>query len=102
MTRLLDSDGPRLVVSPVTAHVRHSKAARELLPPPPDSLSALASVAGYDELPATIAAANVAARLPLEHRNPWDLLLAGRAIANGQARVGADPEIRKLGVQTVW
>jgi PIN domain nuclease of toxin-antitoxin system len=102
VARLLDSDHPGLFVSPVTAYELRYKSARGRLPTLPESLAALAAAAGYDELPITIAAAEIAARFPLEHRDPWDRLLAGQAIAHGYAIVTTDPEIKKLGVQTIW
>lgn len=102
VARLLDSDHPDLFVSPVTAYELRYKSARGRLALLPDSLGALAAAAGYEELPVTIAAAEIAARFPLEHRDPWDRLLAGQAIAQGLAIVTADPEIKKLGVQTIW
>lgn len=102
VARILDSDSPSLFVSPVTAYELRYKSSRGRLPSLPDSLSALAAAAGYDELPVTIVAAEIAARFPLEHRDPWDRLLAGQAIAHGLAIVTFDPEIKKLGVQTIW
>ncbi|MEQ1929289.1 MAG: hypothetical protein ABL957_01990 [Parvularculaceae bacterium] len=53
-------------------------------------------------MPITFAAAEAAARLPLEHRDPWDRILAGQAIDSRSVLVTKDSCIEKLGIQTIW
>lgn len=102
VVRLLENDRNRIFVSPVSAYELRYKASCGRLPALPDSFGALAEAAGYEELPLTAAAAEIAGRLPVEHRDPFDRLLAGQAIAHGCSIVTFDKEIARLGVQTFW
>jgi PIN domain nuclease of toxin-antitoxin system len=40
--------------------------------------------------------------LPLEHRDPFDRLLAAQALALGMPFLSGDPEIDVLGVERIW
>lgn len=91
-----------MFAGPEAAYELRYESARGRLPIAPDCMAARAEDAGYDKWPVTIAADEIAARFPLDHRDPWDRLLAGQAIAHGLAIITADREIRKLGVQTIW
>ncbi|MDZ7628065.1 MAG: type II toxin-antitoxin system VapC family toxin [Parvularculaceae bacterium] len=100
--QLIESDHALLFVSPASAYEIQYKVSRGKFPALPESFAAIARTAGYAELPVTIAAAEFAARFPTTHRDPWDRLIAGQALAYGFSIVTIDPEIKKLGIQTIW
>lgn len=44
----------------------------------------------------------VAARLPLEHRDPWDRLIAAQCLVDGHQLVSGDSTISALGIGRIW
>jgi PIN domain nuclease of toxin-antitoxin system len=44
----------------------------------------------------------VAARLPLEHRDPWDRLIVAQCVVEGHRLVSADTSISELGIGRIW
>ncbi len=65
-------------------------------------ISAIARESGFFDLPLRAEHAGHAARLETDHRDPFDRLLAAQAILSQMPLVTRDPEIAKLGVQTIW
>jgi PIN domain nuclease of toxin-antitoxin system len=43
-----------------------------------------------------------AAALPLEHRDPWDRLIAAQCLVEGHQLVSADTMISALGIARIW
>jgi PIN domain nuclease of toxin-antitoxin system len=43
-----------------------------------------------------------ASRLPIEHRDPWDRLIAAQCLVEGHSLVSADAEICALGIARIW
>lgn len=68
----------------------------------------LADLAGYLErqrftvLPVSLAHAEVAGRLPLDHRDPFDRLLAAQALVENLTIVSIDDALDQFGVKRLW
>ena len=43
-----------------------------------------------------------AARLPLEHRDPWDRLIVAQCLVEGHHLVSSDTNISALGIGRIW
>lgn len=43
-----------------------------------------------------------AARLPLDHRDPWDRLIVAQCIVEGHSLVSSDTTISALGIGRIW
>jgi PIN domain nuclease of toxin-antitoxin system len=43
-----------------------------------------------------------AARLPLEHRDPWDRIIVAQCLVEGHQLVSADTMISALGIGRIW
>ena len=43
-----------------------------------------------------------AARLPLDHRDPWDRVIAAQCLVDGHQLVSADETISALGIGRLW
>lgn len=57
---------------------------------------------GFEPLAITSEHSIAGARLTGAHRDPFDRMLAGQAMAEGLVVVSLDPAIASLGVPTVW
>lgn len=62
----------------------------------------LARGQGFIELAISARHADLAARLPSLHKDPWDRVLAAQAICEGMAVVTRDPRIAALGATVLW
>jgi PIN domain nuclease of toxin-antitoxin system len=100
--RAIEDDANEVFFSPVSCYELALKAALGKMPEFPGFLPVIAHGQGYKELPVTSAHADRAARLPLNHRDPWDRLIVGQALSEVMTVVTIDPEIAALGAQTVW
>ena len=67
----------------------------------PDNLGDEVVAAGFSELAVTIFHGELAARLPLYHRDPFDRMLVAQAQAEGLVIVTADPRIMEYTVRTM-
>lgn len=99
---ILADERNRVFVSPASVYELRYKSARGKLRPLPYELREIIEKIGFEELPITFAAADGAARLPLELRDPWDRILAAQAIDSSSVFVTRDEHVKKLGVQTIW
>lgn len=100
--RVLMSDTSEVFVSPVSAYELAFKAALGKLPPLPRPFAELCADQAFTELPVTSRQADLAARLPLVHRDPWDRILAAQAILEGLTLLTQDPALAALGPATLW
>lgn len=75
------------------------RAAGRLSVPP---LAALARAVGVTVLPITAEHAEVAAHLPLHHRDPFDRMLVAQAQAESLVLVSKDEAMRRYGVPVAW
>ena len=94
-----------IAISPVSANEIRFKALKGLLPHGEAAIEAIGRVAeqaGFVLLPLIWPHALAAGALPLPHRDPFDRLLAGQAIAEGYALLSADAAFDALGVPRVW
>lgn len=57
---------------------------------------------GFLPLPMTLAHAELAGRLPLRHRDPFDRLLAAQALLEGRTMVSSDAAFDQFGVARLW
>ena len=91
-----------VLVSPVSAYELSFKAAVGRLPPLPRPFAELCAEQGFAELPFTSRHADLAARLPLVNRDPWDRILAAQALLEGLTLVTRDPRVAALGPVVLW
>jgi PIN domain nuclease of toxin-antitoxin system len=59
-------------------------------------------VNGFELLPITCAQLNFLVKLPFQHRDPFDRLLAAQALADDLTIVTRDPEFLKYSVKILW
>ena len=95
----------RVLVSSVSAYEMTFKLTLGKLPV---ARRLLADLAGYLDrqrflvLPLSLAHAEAAGRLPMEHRDPFDRLLAAQALAEDLTLVSADQWLDLFGVKRLW
>jgi PIN domain nuclease of toxin-antitoxin system len=53
-------------------------------------------------LPITVDYADVQARLPYHHRDPFDRLIVAQAIAEGIPVISADSQLDAYGITRIW
>jgi PIN domain nuclease of toxin-antitoxin system len=102
---LLEDDSSRCVVSAVTAYeigikVQSGKleVARAIL----ENFQAIMESNQFQSLPITIEQSLLAAKLPTDHRDPFDRLLAAQAIVERLDLVTVDKRLAEMGARVVW
>jgi PIN domain nuclease of toxin-antitoxin system len=98
----IQSTASPLYFSPVSVFEAEYKIARQRMQPLQASFIELARGQGFTELPISARHADLAARLPSPHKDPWDRVLAAQAICEGMAVVTRDPRIAALGATMLW
>jgi PIN domain nuclease of toxin-antitoxin system len=78
------------------------KMAANKMTPLPAAFIELARSQGFVELPISARHADLAARLPSRHKDPWDRVLAAQGICESMAIVSRDPRIAALGATVLW
>lgn len=78
------------------------KTAANKMTPLPGAYVDLAQSQSFVELAISARHADLAARLPNSHKDPWDRILAAQAIAEGMTVVTRDPRIAALGATVLW
>jgi len=68
----------------------------------PDDLAVLVDEKGFTHLPLTFHHAELAARLPRHHKDPFDRLLVCQAIEHGMTLLTSDRLIAQYPVRTSW
>lgn len=89
-------------VSPASIHEIDLKIARGRLDAWAAPTIELVRAERFIELPITMAHAELAAALPLIHRDPWDRIIAAQAITEGLFVITRDPAIAALGARVIW
>jgi PIN domain nuclease of toxin-antitoxin system len=98
LARLRDADS--VMYSAASAwEIAIKQSAGKLQPAQP--LSAYARKAGITELPVTTRHAEIAGKLPLHHRDPFDRMLVAQAIAEELTLVTADRRLKDYDVP-IW
>lgn len=98
-------EAQQIFLSPVSAYEMTFKANTGKLPV---ARRLLADLAGYldrqrfDILPVTLAHAEAAGRLPLEHRDPFDRMLAAQALIDDLTLVSIDEKLDQFGIKRLW
>jgi PIN domain nuclease of toxin-antitoxin system len=102
---LLDDDTSRCVVSAVTAYelgikVQNGKLelARGIL----ENFQAILDSNEFQRLSISIEHSLLAARLPTDHRDPFDRLLAAQAITERFDLLTVDTRIADMGARVIW
>ncbi|NHK38748.1 PIN domain-containing protein [Thermus thermophilus] len=67
-----------------------------------EGLEAHLSRLGAEELPIRLAHALLAGRLPGDHRDPFDRILAAQSLVEGLVLLTTDRAFRSFGVETLW
>lgn len=88
--------------SPVSTYETEYKIACGKMKPLQASFLDLARGQAFVELPISARHADLAARLPSAHKDPWDRVLAAQAICEGMTVVTRDPRIAALGATVLW
>lgn len=100
--KAIEEPSTAVYFSPVSVFELENKAARGKLRSLRAPLVDLAQDQGFLELPINARHADLAARLPAVHRDPWDRLLAAQGILEGMSIVTRDPRIAALGATALW
>lgn len=67
----------------------------------PSSFADVLAKNGFHELPITMEHAEVTAKLPMHHRDPFDRMLVAQALFEGLTLVTADRHLARYGVPTL-
>ncbi len=62
----------------------------------------ISAAEGFTVLPLSAPHAARAGTFPVEHRDPFDRLIAAQALVEGLAVVSRDSALKALGAETVW
>ena len=98
----IDDPSIEILVSPVSAYELALEANLGRLPLLPKDFSTLAGEAGFRMLAITATHFELAGKLPLINRDPWDRLLSAQAITEGMPLISRDTRIAGLGAQIIW
>ncbi|MGO8951967.1 MAG: type II toxin-antitoxin system VapC family toxin [Rhodomicrobium sp.] len=102
---LLSDTGTAIFVSAVSGHEIATKYRLGKLPVPArlaEHLEQMAAENGWQELPLSIAHAQLAGRLPGSHKDPFDRMLAAQALVEEVPLVTNDPAFAGFGVRAIW
>ncbi len=97
-----DASPGAVFFSPVSCYELGLKMAANKMTPLPGPFIELARGQGFIELPISARHADLAARLPSVHKDPWDRVLAAQAISENMAVISRDPRIAALGATVLW
>lgn len=101
--RVIEESAPgEVFFSPVSCYELGLKMAANKMTPLPGAFIELARGQAFVELPISARHADLAARLPSAHKDPWDRVLAAQAICEGMTVVTRDPRIAALGATVLW
>lgn len=100
--RVIQNGATRLFFSAVSVYETEYKIALGKMRPLQASFIELARGQGFIETPISARHADLAARLPSAHKDPWDRVLAAQAISESMAVVTRDPRIAALGATVLW
>lgn len=88
--------------SPVSAYELGLKASLGKLEPLLAPFAELSEQLGFQELPVATSHAELAARLPLANRDPFDRLLVAQALLENCTLVSRDRKLALLGAPMLW
>ncbi len=92
-----DAAAGEVFFSAVSCYELGWKMAVSKMTPLPGPFIELAFGQGFIELPISARHADLAARLPSAHKDPWDRVLAAQGICEGMSIVTRNPRIAALG-----
>lgn len=99
---LLNDPEHMIYVSPVSAYEIALKVNLGKLPALPKPLLELILEADFAVLPVLTEHYELAGRLPLINRDPWDRILSAQATLEGMPLVSRDSLIARLGATIIW
>lgn len=99
---ILNDSNVTVFVSPISAYELSFKAQLGKLQMLPKSFEALAEAADFSVLPLTLEHFELAGRLPLVLRDPWDRLLSAQSIREDMPLLSRDEKIALLGAKVIW
>ena len=94
--------GPAVYFSAASIYETEYKIACGKMRPLQTTFLELARSQSFVELPISARHADLAARLPSAHKDPWDRVLAAQAICESMSVVSRDPRIAALGATVLW
>lgn len=97
-----DASPGDIFFSAVSCYELALKMAAGKMTPLPGPFIELARGQGFTELAISARHADLAARLPSTHKDPWDRVLAAQAICESMSIVSRDPRIAALGATVLW
>ena len=100
--RLIGDDGTDIFVSAVSVYEIELLQKLGRLETFPISVAEAVARYGYRELPIGLHHAELAGRLPLNHRDPWDRLLSAQGLLEGLPVISKDKAIEDLGAERIW
>lgn len=100
--RAIQEGAPGPYFSPVSVFEAEYKIAKRKMQPLRAAFMDLALSQGFIELPISARHADLAARLPSAHKDPWDRVLAAQAISESMTVVTRDPRVAALGATVLW
>lgn len=100
--RAIQGGSPGPYFSAVSVYETEYKIAKGKMRPLQASFIDLALGQAFVELPISARHADLAARLPSTHKDPWDRILAAQAIVEGMTVVTRDLRIAALGATVLW
>lgn len=98
-------DADRVLVSAVSAYELALKLNQGKLPVARRLLADFAQYLErqrFETLPVSLAHAETAGRLPLDHRDPFDRMLAAQALVEELTLVSIDDKLDQFGVKRLW
>jgi PIN domain nuclease of toxin-antitoxin system len=103
VVRALSDPQALVFVSAVTPYeLEWKKAVGKLRFPHVQDWSNALRIAGYLELPISVAHSHCAALLARHHRDPWDRILVAQALTETLTLVSGDAKLAAYGVSTLW
>ncbi len=99
---LISMPDNRLFISPASVYEIGYKITIGKLAELPVKLTPFLTERGYNELAMTLRHAELASRLSLQHRDPFDRLIAAQAICEDMIVITRDAQLASLGASTIW
>ncbi len=101
----IEDDPERCAISAATVYeigIKVENGKWEAARPIYASMQAILESNGFRHLPISIEHATLAPKLPTDHRDPFDRLLAAQAILEHMDVVTIDGRIKDLGARVIW
>ena len=98
---IMSAPSNTILVSSISVAEVGVKASIGKLPPTPEPIPEAMTVAGFEELPFTMAHGQALATLPWHHKDPFDRMIIVQALAEGLPVLTADRVFKQYGLQVI-